>query len=390
MLDPPDAARPEQPKPGAVGAARPATRRQSARRDRLGDPRRRGAGDPHDLAAGAAHVQPHRARPRRPGAHRLGDRLGRTRDAAQPAAPVRLKRLLPASPEPGLLGLAARLRPGGILRLGHSRCARPLQPAVPVRLVAVLRRRLSARARAGRWASVGGAVAGVAFAYAPYGSPRPGTCTSSPAAASRWRCSCCCAATAALARRWCSRAGWWRPGRSASVSRWDCSSPICWRCCADRAVLVAGAATGAPSALLALLSAALVLVTCLGDRPAWRGHRLPGSPLSEGRLRVPDRQAHAERSRELLLRAGGAAVGLLGEPGVGRSDCGRARRCHSKNEDVFFPGLAIVVLALIGLAQRLALHAALAHRPAGGIVVVLGAGDGTGVDRSRLPLPAAL
>ena len=92
--------------------------------------------------------QPDRARPRRPGAHRLADRLGRARDAPRPAAPVRLQRLLPPSAEPRLLGLAARLRAGRVLRLGHRRRARPLQPAVPVRLVAVLRRRLPARARA--------------------------------------------------------------------------------------------------------------------------------------------------------------------------------------------------------------------------------------------------
>ena len=42
----------------------------------------------------------------------------------------------PAPSEPRLLGLAARLRPGRLLRLGHRRGARPLQPALPVRLVA--------------------------------------------------------------------------------------------------------------------------------------------------------------------------------------------------------------------------------------------------------------
>ncbi len=42
--------------------------------------------------------------------------------------------------------------PAGVLRLGHGRRARPLQPAVPVHVVAVLRRRLPAcpRARPGR------------------------------------------------------------------------------------------------------------------------------------------------------------------------------------------------------------------------------------------------
>ena len=39
--------------------------------------------------------------------------------------------------------------PGGVLRPWHRRRAGPLQPAVPVDLVALLRRRLPARARAG-------------------------------------------------------------------------------------------------------------------------------------------------------------------------------------------------------------------------------------------------
>ena len=47
--------------------------------------------------------------------------------------------------------------------------------------------------------------------------------------ASRWRCSCCCAATAAAHAGSCSPAGWCRPGRSASASRSACSTPTC--CC---------------------------------------------------------------------------------------------------------------------------------------------------------------
>ncbi len=115
----------------------------------MGDPRRGSAGRGDELAARAAPAQPDRAGSRRPGAHRLGDRLGRARDAPRPVAPVRLQRLLPAPPEPRLLRFAARLRPGGVLRPRHRRRTGPLQPAVPVGLVAVLRRRLSARARAG-------------------------------------------------------------------------------------------------------------------------------------------------------------------------------------------------------------------------------------------------
>ena len=61
-------------------------------------------------------------------------------------------------------------RPGRVLRVGHRRRPRPLQPAVPVRVVAVLARRLPAGARVGL-GRLGGA-ASEAFAYAPTGSPR--------------------------------------------------------------------------------------------------------------------------------------------------------------------------------------------------------------------------
>src|SRR5204862_4554277 len=117
-------------------------------RDRARGPRRRRACAADELAAGAAYGQPHLPRPRRPGAKRLAGRVGRPRDAPRPAPPVQLQRLLPAPAEPRLLRLAARLRPRRVLRLGHRGRARPLQPAVPVRLVAVLRGRLSARPRA--------------------------------------------------------------------------------------------------------------------------------------------------------------------------------------------------------------------------------------------------
>ena len=122
--------------------------RDRARRDRLGDPRRARAGRAYDLAAAVAPLDADRARPRRSRSHLLGDRLGGARDAALARPPVRLKRLLPASALPGLLGFAARLRADRLVRLGDRRSARALQPAVPVGLVAVLRRRLSARARA--------------------------------------------------------------------------------------------------------------------------------------------------------------------------------------------------------------------------------------------------
>ncbi len=109
--------------------------------------RRGAARDPHDLAARAAHGQPHLARSRRPGAHGVGGRVGRPRDAAQPAPHLRCERLLPPSAEPRVLGLAARLRPDRADRVGHRRRTGPLQPAVPVRVRAVRVRRLPAGAR---------------------------------------------------------------------------------------------------------------------------------------------------------------------------------------------------------------------------------------------------
>ena len=67
--------------------------------------------------------------------------------------------------------------PAGALRLGHRRRARPLQPAVPVRLVAVLLRRLPARARAGAAAGSARPRRGSRSPTRPTASPRPGTCT---------------------------------------------------------------------------------------------------------------------------------------------------------------------------------------------------------------------
>ena len=60
-------------------------------------------------------------------------------------------------------------------------------------------------------------------------------------------------------------------------------------------------------------------------------------------LRVASDYPTAERTikevEDLLLRARGAAVRLLGEPRVGLRHRGHAREhVHSKNEDVFFPG----------------------------------------------------
>ena len=56
-------------------------RRPGARTRRA---RRRVPGGAHDVAAGDPHAEPDRPRPRRPGAHGLGGRVGRARDAAHP------------------------------------------------------------------------------------------------------------------------------------------------------------------------------------------------------------------------------------------------------------------------------------------------------------------
>ena len=61
---------------------------------------------------------------------------------------------------------------------------------------------------------------------------------------------------------------------------------------------------------------------------------------------------------------------------------------HSKNEDVFFPGLAIFVLALLGLfasvyTRRLRIGLLV------GVVTCCGARDGPRPDGGGLPLPAA-
>jgi hypothetical protein len=106
------------------------------------------SGGDHDVAPDPPHAEQDRPGSRRSRAHSLGDRLGGSRDAASAASPVQRERLLSAPAQPGLLGLPAGLRPGRPVRVGHRRRARPLQPALPVRVVAVLRRRLPAGPRA--------------------------------------------------------------------------------------------------------------------------------------------------------------------------------------------------------------------------------------------------
>ena len=80
-----------------------------------------------------------------------------------------------------------------------------------------------------------------------------------------------------------------------------------------------------------------------------RRHRLPGAPVPAGRRPVPDRQAHDQRSRDLLRRPAALLARLLGEPRVGSLTSGMRAKVNSKNESVFFPGGLILVLALVGL-----------------------------------------
>ena len=322
----------------------------------MGHPRRRRAGRDHELAAHPAHVQPHLARPGRPGADRVADRLGRARDAPQPAASVQRQRLLPPPAQPRVLGLPARLRPFGLLRLGRRRSAGPLQPAVPVRMVAVLRRRLPARARArpgspcrrrGR--------RGLRLRALPgdRGRPSPrdllGRIAARPVPASA-RLSAGLARTRArgLARlrlagqpRLHARPAVLLPARPARAAR--------------ARVLVAGpphARTGlarrrsggrqrldvqpqrAPTASGARWTARVrargarrharaadTPAPARGDHHRHRDPRhrrgLSGAPLSTGRKRLPDGEAHDQGSQGLFGRSRSASGRVLGEPRVG-------------------------------------------------------------------------
>jgi hypothetical protein len=133
----------------------------------VGDPRGRGAGRSHELAARAAPAQPDLARSRRPGAHGLGGRLGRARDAHDP---LHLFNSNAFYPHPLSLAFSDSLLgygPAAFFGSGTVAALVRYNLLFLIRLVAVLRRRLPARARAGRWAARG-AVAGAAFAYAPY------------------------------------------------------------------------------------------------------------------------------------------------------------------------------------------------------------------------------
>ena len=135
-------------------------------------------GGDHQLAARSAYAEPDRARPRGPRAHRLG----RSRGSATRCFTT-LLHLFDANafyPHPLSLAFSDSLLgygPGRVLRLGHRRRARPLQPAVPVRVVAVLRRRLPAGAGARPRPLRRRRRRPSPSPTPPTGSPRPGTCT---------------------------------------------------------------------------------------------------------------------------------------------------------------------------------------------------------------------
>ena len=224
---------------------------------------------------------------------------------------------------------------------------------------------------------LGGAAAGVAFAYAPYRVTEAGHLHVISSGGIRSRCSCSCAATGGARAGWCSPAGcvsawqislgftlglqysylllvlgvlvlvfWWR-GRLTPGLAWEQSGRT------SEPVASAVEPDGQPAtpdgqrrragpehrqarrerrrARPQDLQARSADPPPPADRDpgrargAGRDRRLPGAPVPEGRQRLPDGEAHDQGSRELLLRARRAAVGLLGEPRVGRRHLRRAR-----------------------------------------------------------------
>ena len=124
----------------------PAGPRRGASAARIGiDATRRG----DELAAGAAPGPPHRAGPGRPDSHRLAGGLDRARaDSTTRCTSGSSNSFWPLGNSlafsDSLLGYA----PGGLDRARRGGRARPLQPALPVRLLARVRGRLPARAGA--------------------------------------------------------------------------------------------------------------------------------------------------------------------------------------------------------------------------------------------------
>ncbi len=341
---------------------------------------------PHELAAGAAPAQPHRPRSRRPGAHRLADRLGRPRDAAQPAAPVQRQRLLPPPAEPRLLGFAARLRPGGVLR------ARARSPRSSATTCCSSSRGRCASSAPTCWrassVSAGSppAPSGVAFAYAPYRVTEAGHLHVISSGGIPLALFLLLRGYRRSARELCWRAGWWPPGRSASASRWVCSSPTCWRSWRRwRSSTGGGLARPAlPRQLVAVTLAGMAvvgIVTIYQARPY---------------LKVSHDYPTAKRTIKEVKNYSAGPAALLAASSENRvwggATAGMRAKVHSKNESVFFPGGLILVLALIGAWRG---SAGRGNHIRGDYASGWPSGSsscsilalGFGPDRRRLPLP---
>ena len=226
------------------------------------------------------------------------------------------ERLLPPSAEPRVLGLAARLRPDRAARVGHRRRARPLQPAVPVRV-----RRcasfgaLPAGARARARASSGRPPPGIAFAYAPYRVTEAGhlhviSSGGIPLALflllRGYRRGSVPTRARGLAR--VRLAGEPRLHARPAV-RLPAGDPRRDR----RARLVARVARPIPTVTRALLIATVLGAGVLGAVTIYQAR-----PYLRVSHLLPDRQAHDQGSRELLLRARRARLGVLREPRLGQ------------------------------------------------------------------------
>ena len=308
--------------------------------------------------------------------------MGRARAAAQPTARVRLERLPPPPAQPRLLGLAARLRPCGLLRLGHCGRARALQPALPVRLVAVLRRGVAARPRArhgqgGR----GRRRRGVRLRSLPRHGGRP------PARHLRRRHPARAVPAAARLPAWLPRTarGGLGRGRVAGQPRLHARAAV---------RLPAGPAGAARRDLVVArgpsrLAASPARRELHRDRVVRRGLRLPGTPVPEGGSRVPDGETHAQGSQELLLGSMGPAGGLLGEPRLGRDHRGRERTRSLEERGRVLPGWGDRA-ARADRAGLVDLHAPLAHRPRVRGDCLLDPRARHGAHRRRLPLPPAV
>ena len=180
------------------------------------------------------HLGPrHRPGPRRPARAGLAGRVGRARAEDQPLELFQANMFWPMHDSLAFSDALVGYAPAGLIGEGVARRGRALRPAVPVRLRAVLRRRVPAGARARR-RPAGRVVAGAAFAYAPWRLEQEGhlhivSSGGDPARA--------VPADARLParqrRRRSSPAGSSRRGSSRSASRSACRSPTCSRAGAE-------------------------------------------------------------------------------------------------------------------------------------------------------------